>query len=122
VGERGLEPAPLATVPGYEILGILGKGGMGIVYQARHLALNRVVALKMILTGAHAGTDDLVRFRREAEAVARLQHPGIVQIHEVGEHDGLPYLTLEFCPGGSLEKKLAGTPLPPQGRLLFQAG
>jgi truncated hemoglobin YjbI len=104
----------LATVPGYEILGILGKGGMGIVYQARHLKLNRVVALKMILSGAHAGTEDRLRFRTEAEAVARLQHSGIVQIYEVGEHEALPFLALEFCPGGSLDKRLAGTPLPPR--------
>jgi hypothetical protein len=110
---RREQPA-LATVPGYEILGTLGKGGMGIVYQARRLALNRVVALKMILAGAHAGTEERQRFRREAEAVARLQHPGIVQIYEVGEHEGLPYLSLEYCPGGSLEKRLAGTPLPPR--------
>jgi serine/threonine-protein kinase len=110
---RREQPSP-ATVPGYEILGTLGKGGMGVVYQARHLALNRVVALKMILSGAHAATAERQRFRTEAEAVARLQHPGIVQIYEVGDHNGLPYLSLEYCPGGSLEKRLAGTPLPPR--------
>jgi serine/threonine-protein kinase len=74
--------------------------------------LNRVVALKMIFGGGHAGEGELARFRTEAEAIARLQHPNIVQIHEVGEHAGLPYFSLEFCPGGSLEKRLAGTPLP----------
>ncbi len=68
----------------------------------------------MILSGGHAGAADLARFRTEAEAIARLQHPNIVQIHEVGEHGGLPYFSLEFCAGGSLEKKLAGTPLPPK--------
>ncbi len=101
-------------VPGYEVLGELGRGGMGVVYRARQIALNRLVALKMILSGAHAGAEDLERFRAEAEAVARLQHPNIVQVHEVGEHEGRPFFALEFCPGGSLDKKLAGTPLPPE--------
>jgi tetratricopeptide (TPR) repeat protein len=104
---------PLPTVAGYEVLGVLGRGGMGVVYQARHLALGRVVALKMVLAGAHADAEELRRFRREAEAVARLQHPGIVQVFEVGQHEGVPFLALEYCAGGSLHRKLAGTPLPP---------
>jgi WD40 repeat protein len=87
---------------------------MGVVYKARQTALKRLAALKMILSGAHADQADLDRFRTEAEAIARLQHPNIVQVFEVGEHQGLPYFSLEFCPGGSLEKKLAGTPLPPK--------
>jgi WD40 repeat protein len=87
---------------------------MGVVYQARQAKLGRTVALKMILSGAHAAEADLARFRTETEAIARLQHPNIVQVFEVGEHGGLPFCSLEFCPGGSLEKKLGGTPLPPR--------
>ncbi len=101
-----------AEVPGYEILGTLGRGGMGVVYKARHLKLNRIVALKMILGGAHADAEMLDRFRREAEAVARIQHPNIVQIYEVGEADGRPFFSLEFVDGGSLDKQLGGTPVP----------
>src|ERR1700746_508657 len=76
-------------IPGYELLGELGHGGMGVVYKAQDLRLPRRVALKMILAGAHAGRSELERFRTEAHAVARLQHPHFVQIHEVGEHQGL---------------------------------
>src|SRR3954471_20584929 len=83
---------------------------MGVVHKARQRKANRVVALKMILLGAGA---DQTRFRLEAEAIAKLQHPNVVQVFEVGEHNGTPYFTLEFCGGGSLEKKLNGTPLEP---------
>jgi WD40 repeat protein/serine/threonine protein kinase len=98
------------VVPGYEILGKVGSGAFGVVYQARHLRLNRVVALKMVRDGAHAGAEELARFRAEAEAVARLSHPNIVQIHEIGDHEGLPFLALEFVKGGSLAERLDGTP------------
>ncbi len=100
------------SVPGYEIEGILGRGGMGVVYKARHLTLKRTVALKMMLAGGHAGQGELARFRIEAEAVARLQHPNIVQIHEIGETDGCPYCALEFVEGGNLAGRITGRPMP----------
>jgi hypothetical protein len=100
-------------VPGYEVLGELGRGGMGVVYKARQTSLGRDVALKMILSGAHAGCDEMRRFRTEAEAVARLRHPNVVQIYEIGEVGGLPFFSLEFVGGGSLESRLRGEPQQP---------
>jgi len=97
----------------YELLAVLGRGGMGVVYKARQASLKRLVALKMILSGDHAGEADLSRFKTEAEALARLQHPNIVQVHEIGKHEGMPFFSLEFCPGGSLDKQLNGTPWQP---------
>jgi WD40 repeat protein len=105
-------PGDARRVGNYDLLEELGRGGMGVVYKARHLHLNRVVALKMILAGDHAGAQELARFRAEAEAAARLQHPNIVQIHEIGEHEGRPFFSLEFVEGVTLAKSLAGAPLP----------
>jgi serine/threonine protein kinase len=97
-------------VPGYEIVHEVGRGGMGVVYKARQVSLNRLVALKMILSGAHAGPNERERFKREAEAVAALQHAHIVQIFDIGEANGHPYLALEFVDGGSLAQHLTGEP------------
>jgi serine/threonine-protein kinase len=104
----------LPCIPGYEVRGVLGKGGMGVVYHAWHVPLQRAVALKMIRARADSAAADPGRFRLEAEAVARVRHPNIVQIYETGEHEGAPYFALEYVEGGSLAQKAAGTPLPPR--------
>src|SRR5262245_23502057 len=105
--------AVLPRVPGYDVVGELGRGGMGVVYKARHLRLNRLVALKMVLAGAHASPQQLIRFQIEAQSVASLHHPNIVQVYDDGVHDDCPYLALEFVEGGSLDRKLAGHRMPP---------
>ncbi|MCI0682421.1 MAG: bifunctional serine/threonine-protein kinase/formylglycine-generating enzyme family protein [Gemmataceae bacterium] len=99
-------------IPGYEVQASLGRGGMGVVYKARHLKLNRTVAIKMMLAGGYADRQQLTRFLREAETVAGLRHAHIVQVYDVGDLDGLPYFTMEFVGGGSLAQQLAGMPQP----------
>jgi serine/threonine-protein kinase len=104
--------AELPHIPGYEVEAMVGRGGMGIVYKARQLRLNRKVALKMLLAGAYASLEERERFLREAEAVAGLRHPNLVQVHDVGDHDSRPYFTMEYVEGGCLAQKLSGTPQP----------
>src|SRR5262245_10770195 len=110
---------PLPVVPGYDILGVLGQGGMGVVYRARQRGLDRLVALKMIVGGTHANPEQHARFLAEARAVAQLQHPNIVQVYEIGEHDGLPYFSLEFVNGGSLHQFLGRKPQSPRDAVQF---
>jgi len=101
------------TPAGYELLHEIGRGGIGVVYKAYHRSLNRIVALKVLLAGRHAGPEDRSRFQAEAQAAARLQHPAIVQIYEVGEAQDRPFLALEFVAGPSLARQLQGQPQPP---------
>jgi tetratricopeptide (TPR) repeat protein len=111
--EGDTHPSPARPeIPGYELLEKLGEGGMGVVFLARQLGLNRLVAVKMIRGGSHARPDHFSRFRVEAEAVALLRHPNIIQIYEIGEIDGLPFVSLELLQGGSLDDRLGGTPQP----------
>jgi WD40 repeat protein len=128
---RSLRPAPLpledATLPaaggppegrlpdiaGHELLEELSRGGMGVIYKARHRASGRTVALKMILSGALSAPEERERFQKEVQTVAALRHPGIVTLYEVGDTSSGPYYTMEYVEGGSLADRLDGTPLPP---------
>jgi len=107
-GAEQPDTATLPAVPGYEVEAELGRGGMGVVYRARHVRLNRVIALKMVQAG---GPRERERFRREAEAAAALRHPNVVQVHDVGDADGRLFFTMEYLEGGSLAQRLHGKPL-----------
>src|SRR5262249_58235470 len=96
----------------YDIVEEVGRGGLGVVYKARHRTLHRDVALKMLLGGQFVGADYKQRFEAEARAVAHLTHPNIVQLYDSGEHEGQPYFAMEFVNGGSLSEHLAGKPQP----------
>jgi len=110
----GQPPQPAGEQIGnYQVLGELGRGGMGVVYKAKDQRLGRVVALKVILAGGHAGVAERKRFQIEVEAAARLQHPNIVQVYEVGEAENRPYMALEYCPNGSLEDRITDQPQSP---------
>src|SRR5262249_46053806 len=106
--------APRLRIGAYEVVEELGRGGMGMVYRARHVGLGHEVALKMILAGGHADAPELAGFRIEAAAVARLRHPHIVHINDFGEHDGRPFVSLELVVGGTLAGRLKQGPLPPR--------
>src|SRR5262245_24886037 len=108
---RSAEPE-LPSIPGYEVKGLLGRGGMGVVYRAHHVSLDRDVALKMLLAGEFASPRELERFFREARAIANLSHPNIVQVHDVSEREGRPFFTMELVEGGTLSQWLGGTPQP----------
>jgi len=101
--------AATPTVPGYDLLATLGEGGMGVVWKARQVKLNRLVALKMVLGEQRAGSKDLIRFLAEAEAVAAVRHPHVVQVYDYGEANGRPFLAMEYLPGGSLSDRLERT-------------
>ncbi len=109
----GTHSTLIPNIPGYEIVGELGRGGMGVVYKARQHGLNRTVALKIVLGDDKADSKQLIRFLAEAEAVASVQHPNVVEVYHFGEHQAQPFLALEFCPGGSLDAKLKGKQLKP---------
>jgi serine/threonine-protein kinase len=113
VGDAPASPLPSGP-PGYELLGELGRGGMGVVYKAHDVRIGRIVALKVIRSGEHAGQEELARFIEEVKAVAVLTHQNVVHVHNFGTHEGVPYFVMEYCPGDSLATRLARGPLAPR--------
>jgi WD40 repeat protein/predicted Ser/Thr protein kinase len=113
-GDRRPPAALPRSVVGYDVIEEIGRGGTSVVYLARQAHPARLVALKLLVAGAYADAERRARFRAEADAIARLRHPQIVQIYQVGEHDGLPYLALEYVEGGTLAERTGGSPLPPR--------
>lgn len=111
---RNLNSKAVGTFADYELLGEIARGGMGVVFKARHRELNRIVALKMILSGAFADPTEISRFRIEAQAAAKLSHSGIVPVFDTGEQDGCHYFSMAFVDGGSLSQRLQNGPLPPR--------
>lgn len=111
--DRGAGQPALLSLPGYVVLEELGRGGMGVVYKARQISLDRLVALKMIRSAAIADSNQLARFNTEAAALAQLQHPNIVQVFEIGQHQDMPYLSMEFVAGATLASAIEAQPLSP---------
>src|SRR6516162_6900470 len=107
-----LHSADLPLVPGYRVEALIGRGGMGVVYRAQHVRLNRAVALKMVPAGPCAHPEERVRFEREAQAIAGLGHANIVQVYDVGDVEGRPYFTMELVEGGNLAYQIQGIPQP----------
>ncbi len=108
------KPSGVKRIGRYEVLSELGRGAMGVVFLAWDPQLKRNIAIKRLRTGADSTTEEVARIRTEAEAVAQIQHPSIVQIFDVGEADALPYLAMEYCGGGTLDKRLSGKPIQPR--------
>ena len=112
IAGKATDRGAIPDIPGYEIVRELGRGGMGVVYLAKQAGLERLVALKMLLAGKYAALVERIRFKSEVEAIGRLQHPNLVQVFEVNEHDHRAYFSMEFMDGGTLDDKIDSRPQP----------